>query len=107
MPSRPRFSVIFAPETLTHLAVIPSRHYRLIRSVIHEQLTYSPDQQTRNRKPLEPPAPYNAAWELRFGPKNRFRVLYDIEPQQQVVVILAIGIKEGNRLIVGKQEFEL
>jgi mRNA-degrading endonuclease RelE of RelBE toxin-antitoxin system len=107
MPGRLRFSIIFAPETLSHLAAIPSKHYRLIRSVIHEQLTYLPDQQTRNRKPLEPPAPYSAAWELRFGPQNRFRVLYDIEPQERVVVILAIGVKEGNRLIVGKQEFEL
>ncbi len=107
MPGRLRFSIIFAPETLSHLAVIPSKHHRLIRSAIHEQLTYSPDQPTRNRKPLEPPAPYSAAWELRFGPQNRFRVLYDIEPHERVVVILAIGVKEGNRLIVGKQEFEL
>ena len=107
MPSRPKFTIVYAPETLSHLTTIPSKYYRLIRATIHQQLSFSPDQETRNRKLLEPPAPYDAAWELRFGPQNRFRVLYDIDPQERVVAILAIGVKEGNRLLIGKQEFEL
>jgi mRNA-degrading endonuclease RelE of RelBE toxin-antitoxin system len=107
MPSRSKFTIFFAPETLDHLALIPSKYHSLIHDTIHERLTHAPEQETRNRKPLEPPAPYDAGWELRFGPHNRFRVFYDIDPQTHTASILAIGIKEGNRLIIGKQEFEL
>ena len=28
---------------------------------------------------MEPPAPFDASWELRCGPKNRFRVFYDVD----------------------------
>ena len=79
----------------------------MIRATIHEQLAFTPDRETRNRKPMDPPALYQAAWELRFGPQNRFRVLYDIDLHTSTVVVLAIGVKEGNRLMIGKQEFEL
>jgi len=89
------------------MRAIPLNYHRLIRSTIHEQLAFTPDRETRNRKPLEPPSPYSAAWELRFGPRNRFRVLYDIQAEEGRVVILAIGVKEGNRLIIDRQEFEL
>lgn len=55
---------------------------------------------------MEPPAPFSAAWELRYGPQNRFRVFYDVYPAGRTVEIVAIGVKEGNRLIIGKEEFE-
>jgi hypothetical protein len=53
------------------------------------------------------PAPFQAQWEIRFGPDNRFRVLYNIDRQQRAVQILAVGEKVGNRLIVGGEEVEL
>jgi len=34
--------------------------------------------------------------------KNRFRVLYDFDLQEQMVFILAIGVQGGNRLLVAK-----
>jgi hypothetical protein len=40
-------------------------------------------------------------------PNNRFRVLYDIDEEQHTVQIVAIGEKEGNRLMVGGEEVEL
>jgi hypothetical protein len=43
----------------------------------------------------------------RFGPKNRFRVLYEIEEAERKVLILAIGEKDGNRLFVSGEEIEL
>jgi len=46
-------------------------------------------------------------WELRFGPKNSFRVFYDVNYEEKTVSALAIGVKEGNRLFIGEQEFEL
>jgi hypothetical protein len=36
-----------------------------------------------------------ATWELRFGPNNRFRVLYEVDGGEQIVWVLAVGIKEG------------
>ena len=66
-----------------------------------------PATETRNRKPLRQPAPFEATWELRFGPDNRFRVLYGIDEDDREVQIQAIGVKEGNRLLVGGEEVEL
>jgi hypothetical protein len=53
------------------------------------------------------PAPFAAEREIRFGPDNRFRVLYSIDAENKTVQILAIGEKERNRLIVGGEEVEL
>jgi mRNA-degrading endonuclease RelE of RelBE toxin-antitoxin system len=78
----------------------------LIRIKIEEQLRMAPDTPTRSRKRLETPAPFDATWELRFGSDNRFRVLYEIDGVRKTVNILAIGIKDGNRLIIGGEEFK-
>ena len=106
MPRRRRFAITFAPETLTHLDVIERKHHRLIRQAIEEQLSFSPGHATRNRKPIEQPAPFGATWELRSGPGNRFRVFYEFEFSPRIVNVLAIGIKERNRLRIGGEEFE-
>lgn len=107
MPRRRKFTLIFAPETLDHLDVIERKYHHLIRQAIDEQLSYTPEEATRNRKPLERPAVFGATWELRCGPHNRFRVFYEVEPSEQTVRILAIGVKEGHRLLIGGEEFEL
>jgi hypothetical protein len=70
------------------------------------QLIYTPDTETRNRKPLEDPAPYGATWELRCGPKNRYRVFYEVDLEVREVLILAVGVKERNRLLIAGEEFE-
>jgi len=104
-PDQP-FLIIFAPETVLHLKVIDRKYHPLIRNRIHEQLSYQPDRSTHNRKLLEVPAPFLAAWELRFGPANRFRVFYQVNHTEKFVLFLAIGIKEGNRLIIGGEEYK-
>ena len=106
MPRRRRFTILFAPETLAHLDVIERKSHRLIRQAIEKQLSFLPGQVTRNRKPLEQPAPFGATWELRFGPANRFRVFYEVESNTRVINVLAIGIKERNKLRIGGEEFE-
>lgn len=106
MPRRPRFHIIFAPQTLQHLDIIERKDHRLIRKTVNEQLSFLPAQATRNRKPLEQPAPFGATWELRLGLHNRFRVFYEIDATHSLVQVLAIGIKERNRLTIGKEEFE-
>jgi hypothetical protein len=86
---------------------IPAKHHPLIRATIREQLFFEPQSETRNRKPLQQPAPLGAAWELRFGPDNRFRALYTVDLGRHEVQILAIGVKKGNRLSIGGREVKL
>ncbi|MBI3914796.1 MAG: addiction module toxin RelE [Chloroflexi bacterium] len=107
MPRRPKFTLEFAPETVDHLDAIERKHHRLVEKTIDEQLSYTPDKETRNRKPLERPTPFGATWELRFGADNRFRVFYEVDLIEQSVGILAIGEKEGGRLFIGGTEVQI
>lgn len=47
------------------------------------------------------------AWEIRFGPQNRFRVYYDGNLERTIVSILAIGSKHGHRVGIGGEEIQL
>ena len=107
MPRPSEFELIFAPETVDHLDAIERKFHRLIHKTIDEQLIYTPERETRNRKPVEQPSPFGATWELRFGPNNRFRVLYEVDNDERTVQVLAIGIKERNQLFIGGEEFAL
>src|SRR5207244_4452536 len=108
MAKKQPFSLVFAPAVKTHLKVIEAKWDSLIEEKIEEQLTYEPYVETKNRKPLRRrPAPFGAEWEIRFGQDNRFRVLYKIVDEDHEVHILAIGVKQGNRLLVGGKEMDL
>jgi mRNA-degrading endonuclease RelE of RelBE toxin-antitoxin system len=107
MARRSKFTIMYAPETYTHLDWIELKYHRLISKTITEQLSHSPATVTRNRKPLEEPASFGATWEVRFGPKDLFRVFYDVNHEHKTVAVLAIGVKQGNRLFIGGEEFEL
>ena len=59
--------------------------------------------ETRNRKPMRPNPV--APWELRIG---ALRVYYDVEDEPgPVVYILAVGIKERNKVKIGKEVISL
>lgn len=108
MAKKLTFSLVFAPAVKRHLKAIEAKWDTLIKTKIEEQLTHEPDVETRNRKPLRRrPAPFGADWEIRFGPDNRLRVLYKIVEEPREVHVLAIGVKEGNRLLFGGQEMDL
>jgi hypothetical protein len=106
MAKRPKFTFSFAPEAVEHLDQIDSKYHGLLRRAINEQLTHAPTEETRNRKPLDQPAPFGAAWELRCGPDNRFRVFYEVDAEAQEVQVLAIGVKDHNRLLIGGEEYQ-
>jgi hypothetical protein len=107
MPRRRAFSLVFDPDVKRHLNAIESEHHSMIREMIETHLTYEPESETRNRKPLIQPAELEATWELRFGPNNRFRVFYSTDQTNMEVRILAIGLKERNRLAIGGEEIQL
>jgi hypothetical protein len=101
------FSIVYAPVVHEHLLAIDAKYDSLIREKIIEQLTHEPDTKTRNRKPVRPPAAFQAEWELRFGPNNRFRVFYRISHERREIKIVAVGVKDRSRLMVGGEEVSL
>jgi mRNA-degrading endonuclease RelE of RelBE toxin-antitoxin system len=105
MARRRKFALIFAPETIDHMDAIEPKYQKIIERRIDEQLEYVPQRPTRNRKPLDDPGPLGATWELRFGPRNRFRVFYDVNESTWEVNVLAIGVKERDRLFIGGKEY--
>jgi mRNA-degrading endonuclease RelE of RelBE toxin-antitoxin system len=107
MAKRPKYTVSFAPQAIEQLALIDSKYHGLLRRAINEQLTSTPAEETRNRKPLDQPAPFGACWELRCGPNNRCRVFYDVDSAAHEVRVLAIAVKDRNRLTIGEEEYEL
>ena len=104
---QPRFTIVYAPITKYDLRQLETKYYSLIRDVVDEQLSFELTTETRNRKPLKRPILFMATWELRFGPNNRFRVYYDIDLEQAIISILAIGVKHGNQIIIGGKEIQL
>jgi hypothetical protein len=65
---------------------------------LHEPLV-----ETRNRKPLRPNP--IAPWELRI---QNLRVFYDVPIEEpNVVRILAVGMKEGNKLFIAGKEITI
>jgi len=107
MAGRRPFALVYDPEVKTHLQAIEPTYRALIRMTIEEQLRFQPNKETQNRKPLQRPVAFEAAWELRFGPQNRFRVFYAVSHERREVQILAIGTKEGTRLVIGREEIKL
>jgi len=105
--ARKQFDIVYAPQVKDHLKSIERKYYALIRQTIEEQLLFQPGVETRNRKPLNRPAEFGADWELRCGPNNRFRIFYEIDADNRVVYILAIGTKRGNLLRIGSEVIEL
>lgn len=107
MAGKPPFHLSYDAETKEHLRAIALKYHSFIHEVIEEQLLFEPECETRNRKPLRQPASFEATWELRFGPDNRFRVLYGIDSQRREVQIQVIAVKKGNRLFVAGKEVKL
>ncbi|HEY1378096.1 MAG TPA: type II toxin-antitoxin system RelE/ParE family toxin [Gemmataceae bacterium] len=106
MARRQPYNFIYARGVTRHLEFIDARYDSLIREAMETQLRFEPNVETKNRKPLRQPAPFAAHWEIRFGPNNRFRILYDIDEDQRVVQVVAIGEKVRNRLIVGGEDVD-
>src|SRR5262249_32187093 len=100
------FTFRYAPAVKEHLKGIERKHHAQIHSEIETQLLFDPERETRNRKPLERPIVPGAEWELRLGPDNRYRVFYQVAAQNQEVRILAIGVKEKDRLVIPGEEFQ-
>jgi hypothetical protein len=106
MAKKPVFALLYAEEVKQHLHAIETKYHSLIQSAVETQLLHEPDVETRNRKPLKRPITFGADWELRLGPDNRFRVFYQVNAERREVRVLAVGVKDRSRLLIGGEEFE-
>ncbi len=107
MTAKKSFTVIYDKEMYERFRFIDRKYYALIRSEIKAQLFFEPEKETMNRKPLSRPSVFGTAWELRFGPDNRFRIFYRANAQLREVYVLAVGVKIKERLYIGGKEFIL
>ncbi|MGA2069222.1 MAG: hypothetical protein ABSG86_29995 [Thermoguttaceae bacterium] len=97
------YRIEYSPVTEQHFRALAARQRAIVFDAVDEQLAHEPAVETRNRKPMRPNP--LAPWELRVG---ELRVYYNVEEQpEKRVTILAVGVKDRNRVLIGGQEVEL
>jgi mRNA-degrading endonuclease RelE of RelBE toxin-antitoxin system len=97
-----RYEIEFTRQAYGHLKAVRRFDRNTILDAVKEQLTYAPTEETQNRKLLrDNPL---ADWELRVG---QHRVFYDVDTDNRRVRILAVGVKDRNKLTIGRKEVVL
>ena len=92
------FQITITEDAEYHLRALPVREQRILEAAILARLQGRPTTPTRAIKKLRPNP--LAEFELRVGD---LRVLYNVEGLE--VILLVVGRKVGNQLIVGGEEF--
>jgi mRNA-degrading endonuclease RelE of RelBE toxin-antitoxin system len=96
------YRIEYAPATVAHLQALTARQRARVLDAVDEQLSHQPNVETRNRKPMRPNP--LAPWELRV---EECRVYYDVEVDPEpIVMVLAVGVKDRDRVIIGGEEVE-
>jgi mRNA-degrading endonuclease RelE of RelBE toxin-antitoxin system len=96
------FETRFLDSALGDLEFLKKFEQRYVVSMIEQHLSSEPATPTHKRKLLRPND--LATWELRLGV---FRVFYEVDPQDMIVWIKAIGRKEHNCLLIRGKEVPL
>lgn len=97
------YRIEYSPDAEEHLRALTARQQSIVLDTVDEQLVHQPTVETKNRKPMRPNP--LAPWELRIG---SLRVYYDVEKEPEAVVFIrAIGIKQRNRVRIGKEVIEI
>ena len=96
------FTIDLSDDALEELRQFRKRDSTTIFDEIERQLTYQPNVETRNRKPLR--SHPLSEWELRI---DKFRVFYDIDIENETVLVKAAGVKISNKLFIRGKEFPL
>lgn len=94
-----QYRIEYSPETEKHFRALTKRQQMVVLETVEKKLQYQPDVETKNRKPMRPNP--IAPWELRIVDR---RVYYDFENEPDpVVYVRAVGIKERNKVRIGKE----
>jgi mRNA-degrading endonuclease RelE of RelBE toxin-antitoxin system len=97
------YRIEYSPDAEEHLRALTARQRTTVLDAVDEQLAHDPAVETRNRKPMRPNPV--APWELRIGD---LRVYSDMEQEpESLVTVLAVGIKDRSRVLIGGKEIEL
>ena len=97
------YVIEYSPEAEDHLRWLTARQKRTVVDAVDRQLLNQPNAETRNRKPMRPNPV--APWEFRIG---NLRVYYEVkEEPEPAVTILAIGVKERERVRIGGETIKL
>lgn len=91
------YSIDYELEAVNDLADLRVYDARRVIDELGEQLRFAPLAETRRRKALRGPPPWDAerpAWELRVG---EFRVFYDVDPRERRVVVRRVRRKGRSR----------
>ena len=97
------YRIEYSPDAEEHMRTLTSRQQAIILETVERQLTHQPTIETRNRKPMRPNPV--APWELRIG---TLRVYYDVEHEPEATVyVRAVGVKERNRVRIGREVIQL
>jgi mRNA-degrading endonuclease RelE of RelBE toxin-antitoxin system len=73
----------------------------LLLAVAEERLAADPIGETQNLKTLRP----NAVAQRELRVAGRYRVLFNVDVEAEIVTIMLVGEKRGNTLIVRGEEF--
>ena len=97
------FKIEYSPDAEDQLRTLTAHQRAIVLDNVDDQLTYKPDVETRNRKPMRPNP--IAPWELRIGD---LRIYYDFSKKpKKIVYVRAIGIKDRNIVRIGEEEIQL
>jgi mRNA-degrading endonuclease RelE of RelBE toxin-antitoxin system len=95
------YEIRFSRDAERQLGQLTARARSILIEAIEEQLTHQPEVPTRHRKLMrENPL---ADWELRVG---EYWLFYDVDSDQDIVMILAIGVKSHNVLRIEGEEID-
>ena len=94
------YRIAITREAKAQLQGFSAREQRIISDGIAARLLDQPTVPSRAVKPLRPNP--LAGYELRLG---YLRVLYNVDEEGPEVVVVAVGRKVGNTLIVEGEEF--
>jgi mRNA-degrading endonuclease RelE of RelBE toxin-antitoxin system len=97
------YLIEYSPDAVSHMRELTAGQRASVLDAVDNQLLHEPQTETRNRKPMRPNP--LAPWELRIGD---LRVYYDVEEQPMPrVLVRAVGIKDRNRVRIGRKELDL
>jgi len=96
------YTIEFSPQARGHLEYLRPFDRKTLVLAIRRRLSFEPTRETRNRfrmreNPLAP-------WELRV---RALRAFYDVLEERRTVLIVAVGRKVGNRLLIAGEEIQL
>ena len=97
------YRIRFTESAEEYFAQLTARQQATVLNAVRVQLRHEPLRGTRNRKLLRP-NPF-APWELRVGSLRVFYEVDSVEPN--LVNVLAIGNKRGNKLFVSRKEIQI